>query len=514
MIFGRKNQRVSVSYNWNEDEYWTPISFLLKGIHYGCLSIHYVDAKWQLRVLILACQAYDYESQHAVNLRAFTNEVLKEFDLYLDDNIFIVTDNENKMKSAFKEDVQRIGCSAHYLNKLLQHAFTINDIDCDAVQSLFKIVRSIVTKVRQCHKQSLLSSYLQNYCDTRFNGVYLMFNSFLKVYHELPTILSNEQKQIYFQINRDNLHSLCSYLKKFCDVIEKLSCEKTPTLHLVIPYKQFLINQSIVTDDDQLLIIPLKTYIGKELPNYWIISDVHYIATMLHPNLKSFNHTPHERYRAESILKIEFDKCYEVEQGRLPQHNSNQRKHPPPKKSSLSVSLDDVFDLPMSPDKNENDISTKTELERYLADETKIDKEMNVLVYWNNNQSTYPILGSIARRVLSVPATNTTIERLFSISGNTVTNRRTRLQTSKVNQLLFIRRNLMVLRELFPPSLELMKKRKNSSASTTPMKKTKYSTVENDNDDEDACNETTTQVDYGNETFDDCGDEENDGDDC
>ena len=46
------------------------------------------------------------------------------------------------------------------------------------------------------------------------------------------------------------------------------------------------------------------------------------------------------------------------------------------------------------------------------------------------------------------------------------------------------------------------------------MKKTKYSTGENDNNDDDACNETTTQVDYGNETFDDCGDEENDGDDC
>lgn len=461
-------------------------------------------------MFILACQAYDYESQHAVNLRSFTNEVLKEFNLYLDDNIFIVTDNENKMKSAFKEDVQRVGCSAHYLNKILQHAFTLNGIQCDAAQSLFKMVRSVVTNVRKCHKQSLLSSYLQNYSDTRFNGVYLMFNSFLKVYYELPTILNDEQKRIYFQVNRDSLQSLCEYLKKFCDVIEKLSCEKTPTLHLVIPYKQFLINQSIVTDDDDSLIIPLKTYIGKELPGYWIISDVHYVATMLHPNLKSFNHTPHEKYRAESALKMEFDKHSELERDRLPSNNNNQRKHPLPKKPSLPVSLDDVFDLPISPDKTETDISTQTELERYIADETKIDKDMNILVYWNNNQSTYPILASIARRVLSIPATNTTIERLFSISGNTVTNRRTRLQTSKVNQLLFVRRNLMALRELFPSSLDLMTKRKNSSTSTTPMKKPKYTTVEDDDD----CNESPSQVDHGNETFDNCGDEGNDSDDC
>ena len=69
-----------------------------------------------------------------------------------------------------------------------------------------------------------------------------MFNSFLKVYYELPTIINDEQKKNYLKIDRDSLESLCKYLKQFCEVIEKLSCEKTPTLHLVIPYKQFLIN--------------------------------------------------------------------------------------------------------------------------------------------------------------------------------------------------------------------------------------------------------------------------------
>lgn len=153
----------------------------------------------------------------------------------------------------------------------------------------------------------------------------------------------------------------------------------------------------------------------------------------LHPNLKSFNHTPHERYYAKSILKNEFDQHSELEQCRLPLHSNNQWKHPAPKNPSLSPSLDDVFDSPVSQDKTESDVSTKTELEIYIADETKIDKHTDILVYWNNTQSTYPILASIAQRV-------------FSTSGNTVTNRRTRLQTSKVNQLLFIRRNFMVLR--------------------------------------------------------------------
>ncbi|CAF4214700.1 unnamed protein product, partial [Rotaria magnacalcarata] len=56
---------------------------------------------------------------------------------------------------------------------------------------------------------------------------------------------------------------------------------------------------------------------------------------------------------------------------------------------------------------------------------------MNVLIYWNNNQLVYPTLAAIAQRVLCMPVTNTSVERIFSDSGNTITSRRTRLQTSK-----------------------------------------------------------------------------------
>ncbi|CAF3152864.1 unnamed protein product [Rotaria sp. Silwood2] len=55
---------------------------------------------------------------------------------------------------------------------------------------------------------------------------------------------------------------------------------------------------------------------------------------------------------------------------------------------------------------------------------------MNVLVYWNNNKLVYPTLATIAQRVLCIPATNTSVERLFSDSRNTITSRCTRLQTN------------------------------------------------------------------------------------
>ena len=46
---------------------------------------------------------------------------------------------------------------------------------------------------------------------------------------------------------------------------------------------------------------------------------------------------------------------------------------------------------------------------------------------WHLNKSLYPNLPQIAKGVLAIPATNTPVERLFSHSGNTITDCRTRI---------------------------------------------------------------------------------------
>ena len=76
-----------------------------------------------------------------------------------------------------------------------------------------------------------------------------MFDSFLKVYYELPQILNDENKKNYFKVDHYtcSLESLCIALKRFYDVVINLSCDKTPAIYLIVPYKQFLINLSIVT---------------------------------------------------------------------------------------------------------------------------------------------------------------------------------------------------------------------------------------------------------------------------
>jgi hypothetical protein len=189
---------------------------------------------------------------------------LEEFDLKVSEDMFVVSDNEPKMVWAFKDGTTRIGCSAHYINIVIEHAFEFNDHLCAGIQNLFWIVRYIISYIRQSQKQSSLFVCVENYCKARFSTVYIMLNTFFMVYNELPSVLNNNRRQEnYLKINPNELEQLTNYLKHFHDVIEKLYAEQTPTIHLVVPYKQLLINRS--TKDDHLNIIQLKHYMSTQL---------------------------------------------------------------------------------------------------------------------------------------------------------------------------------------------------------------------------------------------------------
>ena len=67
---------------------------------------------------------------------------LNEYKSHLDNTEYVVTDNEAKMLSAFREGCTRIGCSDHYLNRQLKHAFEIhvpNPFSRKLIAKLFKI---------------------------------------------------------------------------------------------------------------------------------------------------------------------------------------------------------------------------------------------------------------------------------------------------------------------------------------------------------------------------------------
>ena len=68
---------------------------------------------------------------------------------------------------------------------------------------------------------------------------------------------------------------------------------------------------------------------------------------------------------------------------------------------------------------NNSSISTqKTELEKYLAEETEDpETKLDILAWWKVNSNRFPVLGHMARDVLAIPITTVASESAFSTGG-------------------------------------------------------------------------------------------------
>ena len=65
--------------------------------------------------------------------------------------------------------------------------------------------------------------------------------------------------------------------------------------------------------------------------------------------------------------------------------------------------------------------------------------------YWKENAEAMEILSTLAQKYLSGPLGSVESERLFSIAGELIEESRTRLSKEKVEMLLYLHHNLVML---------------------------------------------------------------------
>ena len=69
-------------------------------------------------------------------------------------------------------------------------------------------------------------------------------------------------------------------------------------------------------------------------------------------------------------------------------------------------------------------------------------KTQSPLKWWGDNKRRYPLLFQLAARYLAIPAMSVPCERVFSIAGHVVNQKRVCLLPSNVNMLVFLAENL------------------------------------------------------------------------
>ena len=76
------------------------------------------------------------------------------------------------------------------------------------------------------------------------------------------------------------------------------------------------------------------------------------------------------------------------------------------------------------------------------ASEPVIDRSECPLMWWAENRRRYPLVSEVARRLLVVPATAISTDRLYTKKGDKIMDKRDTMSLERANEVLFIMENL------------------------------------------------------------------------
>lgn len=115
---------------------------------------------------------------------------------------------------------------------------------------------------------------------------------------------------------------------------------------------------------------------------------------------------------------------------------------PPCKKKKKGAALDQLFGETF-----EVKAATRSSREK-ACEEVMRYRERNPLplkdnpLQWWKGQSDLPLLSSLAKKYLCIPATSVASERVFSTAGDVVSAQRSVLRHDHIDQLIFLKKNL------------------------------------------------------------------------
>lgn len=90
-----------------------------------------------------------------------------------------------------------------------------------------------------------------------------MPNVFLVVFDELFAIISNTHLKQYINIDKDFPREVCGFLVPFDEIFQQLSETQRPTLHRVIPFRQYLLDHCETKHDHRDSIKRLKRFLSE-----------------------------------------------------------------------------------------------------------------------------------------------------------------------------------------------------------------------------------------------------------
>ncbi|CAF1181524.1 unnamed protein product [Rotaria sordida] len=214
---------------------------------------------------------------------------------------------------------------------------------------------------------------------------------------------------------------------------EKLSADNVSALHSVLPWFYKFRKSCEIKATDRPCIAQLKKKLLTKLDAKLWLTDIHYIATFLHPKTKSLPLlTQNERNEIIKTVKKMLNT-----RGISNDEDLYQKRNKRAKRDDISV--DHVLKEFIS---NENlstdDEEPYDEVIEYMKCKVNYSSGEDVLSWWRKHSCIYPQLSRLVLALLSIPASSATSERIFSETGRILEAKRQLLSAESLDSLVFL----------------------------------------------------------------------------
>lgn len=351
----------------------------------------------------------------------------------------------------------------------------------DEIQSIIKKVKIIVSYFKKINVavQTLLKYQEQNGVKepkrllqdvaTRWNSTFFMLERVVLLEMALRHSLAvtNSEHEPLTAYEWTVCRELCELLEPCAEVTTEMSGESYITASKVIPITRGLASsiKRISNSSDDGVVKPVAkkilTGIDTRFPDLEK-RRTFALCTFLDPKFKHHMFENRDTIETTKRMAIEQVNALIINQKPANQHQEEEIRnqlevstdnHQPQKKRKVSIWDDYQQTINKVKPTTGNTYSLAVlEVQRYM-DDIPLDHKVNSLEWWKSHVHVYPNLAVLVREKCNFVATSVPCKRVCSKTGNILAQRRTRLTTSKVKQMIFLKMNWLLFCGHFPMTL-------------------------------------------------------------
>ena len=386
------------------------------------------------------------EEEHEVNyLKNVDKDKVLESESQTQDLIF-ERDNGSDITKAFSRigGYQQFGCAGRHLNLVAQAGFKEVQPAANLVKKCKQFVEHITstgstTYLLIDHQNEFEIPLLKVLQETNaiWWSIFLLMDMILSNFNEITkTLLPTKTSALTLTASdKTNMSAILSLLRPFKECGKLLSSENDVTISLIVPHFNTLRQHLSPNASDSKLIEEMKSKMLLKLNDRYSKQEIQSLTVATLLDVRHKNEVKHGFDQLHSLLLN-----FVPTQNEIPATEGQELENLSAIMRNKDKSIFSYKDDEVSED-YEDLILCELNSYKNVKFSASEKENINVLSWWKNNKKEYPHIFELVRSNLHIPATSVPSQRIISLAGYIVRDRRSRILSQNVNKAIFLTEN-------------------------------------------------------------------------